>query len=417
MTAAAVPQDRRARVTRTFATPTTAVVLGAISLVLLIASVPLAALDHQLTLSGYGFGGLATLPFALMGLLVARRRPHLRMGWIMLGVSLLQTLSTVGGFYAVLDYRIHQGRLPLGWLAALVQPSWLPSFAVLGLAIVLYPDGRLPSPRWRWPVRWLAAISVAWQLGTFALVIRTVLDGTVRIETGGDLRQFDHPTGGWVLVSGLLLGFVLITVGLMVGAWLVRQLLGYRHLTGERRVQQKWVITGAVVSLLAVLTSVLPAPFSSATNQLSVSTFTSVGLAALPVAMGVGILKYRLYEIDRIVSRTLSYALLSAVLVGAFIGLVALTTDVLPFSSSVGVAASTLVAAALFNPLRGRVQRVVDRRFNRARYDAEATVDAFAARLRDAVDLDAVQAELLEVVQRTVEPSHATVWLRRAARD
>jgi hypothetical protein len=417
MSAAAVPQDHRARVTRTIATPTTAVVLGGISLLLLIATVPLAALDHQLTLSGYGFGGLATLPFALMGLLVARRRPHLRMGWIMLSVGLLQTLSTVGGFYAVLDYRIHQGRLPLGWLAVLVQPSWLPSFAVLGLAIVLYPDGRLPSARWRWLVRWLAAITIAWQLGTFALVIRTVLAGTVRIETGGDLRQLDHPTGGWVLVSGLLLGFVLITTGLMVGAWLARQLLSYRRLTGERRVQQKWVIAGAVVSLLAVLTSVLPAPFSSATNQLSVSTFTSVGLAALPIAMGVGILKYRLYEIDRIVSRTLSYALLSALLVGAFIGLVALTTDVLPVSSSVGVAASTLVAAALFNPLRSRVQRVVDRRFNRARYDAEATVDAFAARLRDAVDLDAVQAELLEVVQRTVEPSHATVWLRGAARD
>lgn len=139
-----------------------------------------------------------------------------------------------------------------------------------------------------------------------------------------------------------------------------------------------------------------------------------LGLTALPLAMGVGILKYRLYEIDRLISRTLSYAILSALLVATFIGLVALSTDLLPFSSSVGVAASTLAAAALFNPLRKRVQRVVDRRFNRARYDAEQTVAEFAARLRDAVDLDSIQNELLHVVHQAVEPSQATIWIRRA---
>ncbi len=135
-------------------------------------------------------------------------------------------------------------------------------------------------------------------------------------------------------------------------------------------------------------------------------------MIALPIGIGVGILKYRLYEIDRLVSRTLSYAILTALLAGTFVGLVALTTDLLPFSSSVGVAASTLAAAALFNPLRRRVQRVVDRRFNRSHYDAEATVAAFAARLRDAVDLDAVQTDLLDVVRGAVEPAHATVWIR-----
>ncbi len=127
--------------------------------------------------------------------------------------------------------------------------------------------------------------------------------------------------------------------------------------------------------------------------------------------------KYRLYEIDRLISRTLSYAILTALLVGTFVGLVVLTTDALPFSSTVGVAASTLAAFALFNPLRRRVQRAVDRRFNRARYDAERTVAAFAARLRDAVDLDAVQAELLATVRHAVEPSHATVWLRSRERS
>jgi hypothetical protein len=137
----------------------------------------------------------------------------------------------------------------------------------------------------------------------------------------------------------------------------------------------------------------------------------AVGLTALPVAMGVGILKYRLYEIDRLISRTLSYAILTALLVGTFIGLIALTTNTLALSGRVGVAASTL-AAALSNPLRKRIQHLVDRRFNRARYDAEATVAAFTAQLRDAVEIDAIRADLLDAVNRAVQPTHASVWIK-----
>ena len=133
-----------------------------------------------------------------------------------------------------------------------------------------------------------------------------------------------------------------------------------------------------------------------------------MSLLALPIGLGVAILKYRLYEIDRLISRTISYLLVTGLLVGVFVGLVGLTTRVLPFSSPVGVAASTLAAAALFNPLRLRVQRLVDRRFNRARYDAEETVTAFRMRLREAVDLDTVQRELLRTVDRAVEPAHTT---------
>src|SRR5205814_7072154 len=136
------------------------------------------------------------------------------------------------------------------------------------------------------------------------------------------------------------------------------------------------------------------------------------GVIALPVGIGVGILKYRLYDIDRLISRTLSYALLSGLLIGTFAGLVLLTTRVLPFSSPVGVAASTLAAAGLFSPLRNRLQRLVDRRFNRARYDAEALVTAFGTRLRDAVDPETVLSELATAAGGSLQPAHVSVWIK-----
>ena len=136
-----------------------------------------------------------------------------------------------------------------------------------------------------------------------------------------------------------------------------------------------------------------------------------MGIFSLPVCISFAILKYHLYDIDRLISRTLSYTLVTGLLIGVYAGIVTLATRVLPFPSPVGVAASTLIVAALFNPLRRRVQRVVDRRFNRARYDAEATVAAFAARLKDAIDLDSVRDDLASVVQRTLEPVHLSVWM------
>jgi hypothetical protein len=144
------------------------------------------------------------------------------------------------------------------------------------------------------------------------------------------------------------------------------------------------------------------------------SAAVAPGLAALPVALGIAILKFRLYEIDRIISRTLSYALVTGLVVGVYIGAVSLITHVLSFPGQVGVAASTLIAAVLFNPARKRVQRAVDRRFNRAHYDAEATVAAFAGRLRESVDLPSMERELTAAVEQAFEPAHVTVWLARA---
>jgi hypothetical protein len=165
-----------------------------------------------------------------------------------------------------------------------------------------------------------------------------------------------------------------------------------------------WILSGFIV--------VIAASFGISSTSVA-GEILGIALAALPVGIGVGILKYRLYDIDRIISRTLAYAIVTGVLVGVYAGLVLVATQVLGFHSSVAVAVSTLAAAALFNPLRRRVQRAVNRRFNRARYDADQTVAAFAARLKDAVDLDAVRDDLASVVRQALEPAHVSLWIRQ----
>jgi hypothetical protein len=189
--------------------------------------------------------------------------------------------------------------------------------------------------------------------------------------------------------------------------------MSWRRSSGERRQQLKWLMAGALA--LAVTELVLQ-PLSefgtnlSAATQGVLNTASAVAIAVLPACLGVAILRYRLYDIDRIISRTLSYAIVTGLLVGVYAGLVLLATQVLSVKSPVAVAAATLATAALFNPVRRRVQRAVDRRFNRARYDADRTIEAFAARLQDSVDLAAVQADLAGVVHRALEPAHVTLW-------
>jgi hypothetical protein len=204
------------------------------------------------------------------------------------------------------------------------------------------------------------------------------------------------------------LGFALIP--LFWPAFAARQALNWRRATGDRRQQLKWLVGGAAL-VVAGLVLIIAAPPNNQLDGRILRDLAFLALAALPVSIGVGILKYHLYDIDRLISRTLSYTLVTGLLVGVYAGVVTLATRVLPFSSPLGVAASTLVVAALFNPVRRRVQRAVDRRFNRARYDAEATVAAFASRLTGAVDLDAVRADLAGAVRQALEPAHVSVWL------
>jgi peptidoglycan/LPS O-acetylase OafA/YrhL len=193
------------------------------------------------------------------------------------------------------------------------------------------------------------------------------------------------------------------TVGLAWLSALGHQVASWRRSSGERRQQLKWLLSGTVVCAVLGI-------WALATNS-AIWEVAILGLCALPASMGVAILRYRLYDIDRIISRTLAYALVTGLLIGVYAGLVLLATQVLRFSSPVAVAASTLAAAALFNPVRRRVQRAVDRRFNRARYDADAAAAAFAGRLQGAVDLDAVRADLLGSVAAALEPAHVSVWL------
>ena len=197
-------------------------------------------------------------------------------------------------------------------------------------------------------------------------------------------------------------GFLISAALLVSGAALV---VRFAKSSGEERLQLKWCATAALLLVVVFVASIW-------LNSAAVNVLQSLAFLCLYTAIAIAVLKYRLYDIDRIISRTLAYAIVTGLLVGVYAGLVLLATEVLQLKSPVAVAGSTLVAAALFSPLRSRVQRTVDQRFNRARYDADQMAAAFAARLKDAVDLDAVQADLASVVRRALEPAHVSVWMK-----
>jgi hypothetical protein len=292
-------------------------------------------------------------------------------------------------------------------VALLLQPTWSVAIVLIGLAVMLFPDGHLPFRWLRGLLGAYLAVGLTWMSGALGFTVSALARHDVRVDTGGNLWPLSHPTGSaawWGVVQNV--GQVAIGIVLVVS--LAVQVISYRRSAGERRQQLKWLMGGFAGSLACLLlgniVSSWPGPAFVA------SVFELLGLLILPACMGVAILRYRLYDIDRIISRTLAYALVTGVLVGVYAGLVLLATEVLKLHSSVAVAAATLVAAALFAPVRRQVQRIVDRRFNRARYDADTMVAAFAARLMDAVELDAVRADLTGVVDRALQPEHVRVW-------
>jgi Ca2+/Na+ antiporter len=347
---------------------------------------------------------------AAVGFVVARRQPGNPLGWMVLALAAISALGPAAGAYAVLSYRLGH-HLPLAAAAVFLALWWCPLIVMFPLVILLFPDGRLPSPRWR-PVLWgYLAVGACWPISVYAVAISAVAAGDVHILPGGDLKAVDNPAG-----SSAWLGSVeAVILPVLAVFWLVfvaRQVLSWRRADGERRQQLKWLMSGAAVCMAATTFIAVGGTLDTSASPAFQAMFNvvAVGIGALPVSIGVAILKYRLYDIDRIISRTLAYAIVTGLLVGVYAGLVLLATGVFRFHSTVAVAAATLAAAALFAPLRRRVQRAVDRRFNRARYDADLTVAAFASRLKDAVDLDAVRDDLAGVVQNVLEPVHVSVW-------
>jgi hypothetical protein len=387
-------------------------VLGFLAILSLAAAVPLSLLAHQLD-SGL-IAAVIGVPCAAVGWLVARRQPGNPIGWLFLVTGVFMFLSTAGGDYGYYVYRLGH-HLPLAADGSALSQFWGPSLLLFGAAILLFPDGRLASRWWRSALRIYCVAFALLILATCVAIAGALAAHPIRVDNNSGLAAVDQPAGWFDAVQGPL---SIVLVGLSL-AFIARQALSWRRSSGDRRQQLKWLASGAAVSIICLFlaaNSSSSSPGNGPTLWGVLSTLAWMGVAALPVSIGVAILKYRLYEIDRIISRTLAYAIVTGLLVGVYAGLVLLATQVFKFHSTVAVAASTLVAAALFNPVRRRVQHAVDRRFNRTRYNAERLVTAFAARLKDAVDPDAVRADLTSVVHSALKPAHVSVWIRPGER-
>jgi hypothetical protein len=344
-----------------------------------------------------GLQGVVSLAFLTVGAYLAGRRPRNAVGWLMLGWGMVMAFSAFVAAYVERGLVRDPGSLPgpdwAGWAEAVV---WHPAFALLAFLLLLFPHGRLPSPRWR-PFAW-ATVAVYLALSLSA----AFAPGAVELY----YPEVSPPVH--LSVSGLAdvaFGVLLPAQLLLLATAMVSLVLRLRRARGDERQQVKWFVytVAAVVVLFIAGIFVLGAGY----------LFPLFGL--IPVAVAVAVFRYRLYEIDRLINRTLVYLLLTALLVGVYAGLVFLLGTLLDPAtgdSALAVATSTLAVAALFQPARRRLQELVDRRFNRRRYDAARTVERFSGRLRDHVDLDTLSAELLGVVDRTVQPASASLWLR-----
>jgi hypothetical protein len=337
--------------------------------------------------------------FATVGALLAWKRPANPIGWLL---SVIGLESAVAVFSVFLAHFPRTVRLA-SWLGFL----YLLGFGLAVVVVLLFPTGKLPSRRWR-PVAWAAWAGVAgWVVGcAFAPTIFTASPVTPNPigATGPAGDIFKVLAGGGALL--------MVVTGLAAVLSLVFR---YRRAQAAERAQLRWLVYAGVLIVVAVAASLLIGPImgsgDAATNLQN--ALGSGAVALVPVAIGVAVLRYRLYDIDRIISRTVGYAIVTGLLVGVYGGSVLLATGVLRFRTPVAVAAATLAAAALFTPVRRRVQSRVDRRFNRARYDADQIAAAFAARLKDTVDLSSVRDDLTGVVARALEPAHVSVWISR----
>jgi hypothetical protein len=345
--------------------------------------------------------------FMVVGALVVAHRPGNAIGWIFSAIALLAFTGQLASEYTNYAYVTHPGPLP-GKILAAWYGSWV-WYLVVALALVftplLFPTGRLLSPRWR-PVAWLAGAVAAALTGLGALQPNLIVGvGGEVIANPIGIAGVESPEESTVGPGLLVLSVLLIAVAF------VSLVIRFGRSRGEERQQLKWFTYASALLPPALLGEFLPAPVGD--------LIFGAAIVFLPVAAGIAILRYRLYDIDRLINRTLVYGLLTALLAGVYTGAVLVlgqvfggVTDDPP---SWAVAGATLAVAALFQPARRRIQAVVDRRFNRRRYNAAKTVEAFSIRLRDEVDLDALTAELLGAVDQTMQPATVSLWLRPAA--
>jgi hypothetical protein len=353
---------------------------------------------------------LGILPTITVGLILVVRLPKNLIGWLLLVGGLL--LAVGSGVSSLADYglNVNPGSVPGAvWLAWLSQWISLPfTVLLLGYLPLLFPTGRLLSRLWR-----LATVA-----GVVALVFAVARNAFIPFPPGDYPTDVHNP----LAVSGLdgdavgTIGWVLLFAVVLLA--LASLVVRYRRGSGVEGEQIKWF---AAVMAVAGPALVIGALTFNATSgiwaQVSTTAFaiSGLGMALLPVAIGIAVLRYRLYEIDRLISRSIGWGVLTVILGAVFVGLVlGLQTVLAPFTGSneLAVAGSTLLVFSLFQPLRRRVQGLVDKRFNRSRYDAQRALDAYSARLRDEVDLDTLQGSLLTIVEATLEPTTASLWLR-----
>jgi hypothetical protein len=345
--------------------------------------------------------------FSVVGALIASHRPENPIGWIFLAEGFCYGLLSVADEYAIYALLTNPGALPLGAEASwLGQWIWAPG---LGLSLVflplLFPDGHPPSPRWR-PVGWLGGLSIG----------LTVVSSTILLwpERGPALVTGDEKPS---YVVHVLIDFIAVPMLFVAGLGAVISLLvRFRRARGDKRQQIKWFVFAAALTLvwITVFGQYSPRVLPEAIVALS---FLLV-IPSIPFATGIAILRYRLYDIDRIINRTLVYGSLTLMLVLVYFGGVTATQALFTALTrqeeqpQLAIVVSTLVIAALFTPLRGRIQAFIDRRFYRRKYDARKTLEAFSTKLRDETNLDALSDDLVGVVRETMQPDHVSLWLR-----
>jgi hypothetical protein len=347
---------------------------------------------------------VAVLSASTVGVVLASRRPRHPVGWLLLTLGLSVTVDGVASGYASYGALARPGALP-GARAVAVYASTgvLWARVCIGFVLLLTPTGSLPSPRWRWWAR-LAVVAAVLYLAARALLPRPLSPPYQSISSPFAVPALAGPMLTVRAVTGVL-------TYLPVVAAAASLVLRFRRARGTERLQLRWVVLAAALTAVATPVALIVAVQQ---NEVVLVWTAGVWVVMLPLAIGAAVLRYRLYDLDRIINRTLSYGLLTVVLGGGYAGVVLGLGRLVGSRSNLAVATATLALAAVFQPARRRVQDVVDRRFNRRRYDAALTIQAFSARLRQQIDLDTLTAELLSVVDQTMQPTRVSLWLRPA---